>query len=333
MMRTQLKNKILFYAKFHISARRLFASSPFPEGPDVVRLLPRLRRVRILGPTLWCLTAASAVYLGCAAYEVRQDVAILKRRLPAGTSISYDDIGARKVTSWIRSMHSERGSRLPDILSQDLSSSGQLITGTVAANLGIFAACRAVPLLGYHFAHLPSGSANYTLFTSMFGHAGLMHLGFNMYAFYGFTRPLARSKTFEGSGSHLAAFYLSTGMLASLAQHLASIWPNPVLRVVPSLGASGGVMAVVGAFGMTYPEAPIGIVFIPVSFPAQSVLAAVALVEMYGLFIGKWMRLGHAAHLAGLAAGSAYVHFKGNERLWEPARRFMFHQMRRLKMV
>ncbi|RYP30404.1 hypothetical protein DL766_004882 [Monosporascus sp. MC13-8B] len=332
-MHPQLKNRVLFYARFQISTRRLFASSPFPEEPHVLRPLPRLPPVRVLGPTLGCLTAASAVYLGCAAYEVRQDVAKLKRRLPAGTSISYVDISASKVAAWIRSMHSERGSRLPDVPSQDLPGSVKLINGTIAANLGIFAACRAVPSLGHHFAHLPSGSANYTLFTSMFGHAGLMHLGFNMYAFYSFARPLARSKTLGDSGSHLAAFYLSTGILASLAQHLASIWPNPVLRLVPSLGASGGIMAVIGAFGMTYPDASIGVVFIPVSFPAQSVLAAVALFEVYGLYIGKWMRLGHAAHLAGLAAGSAYVHFKGNERLWEPARRFTFNQMRRLKLV
>lgn len=328
------------------TSRRLFGSSPqFPR-----QTLPP---VRLLGPTVWCLAAASAVYLGCAAYEVCRDARELRRILPAWKKVTYDHIRAKDSIAWIVGQHRPDGRRRPagtgwgDEDTNPLtvlmgawrgqSAAERLAAAAIGVNAGIFAACNVVPSAGRHFAHTAAGGANYTLFTSMFGHVGPVHLGLNMYALYSFAEPVARSRTFGGGGGgggHLAAFYLSTGILASLAQHLASAWPMPPAgRMIPTQGASGAVMALLGAFAMSYPDAEIGVVLVPLSFPARPTLACIALLEAYGLFVGRWMRLGHAAHLAGLAMGSAYVYFRGDERLWEPARRFTFDQMRRLDMV
>ena len=328
---------------------RTFTKRPFGSShSSPSQFLPP---VRVLGPSLWCLTAASAVYLGCAAYEVHQDAKRLKRARPATKAqFSYDDLNASTTTSWMRGLYSDlhgdghqsrsQSQSQPTLdpaslagMWQNQSSTQKLTIGAIGVNASIYGACRLVPSTYHHFAHAAAGGANYTLFTSMFGHGGATHLFFNMYALYNFAEPVAASRTFRRSASHLAAFYLSAGILASLAQHLAGLWPVPMGRTIPSLGASGAIMALLGAFGASYPNHNIGIIFLPVSFPAEQALAGIALFEAYGLFIGKWMRLGHAAHLAGLVLGSGYVYLDGNTRLWEPARRFTFNEMRRLKMV
>ncbi|KAK7752056.1 hypothetical protein SLS62_006021 [Diatrype stigma] len=358
------------HPRIFFSRRRPFGSSsaqsPPPPPPPSYQEYGR-PPVRVLGPLLWCLGAASAVYLGCAAYDVRRDAEALKRHLPAGARIaSYDDLdaGSRDPFSFWGRRGGHHAPPPPATapwdptamigLWQSQSDTRKLTIGAIGANAGIYGACRVVPSTWYHFAHAPAWPSNYTLFTSMFGHGGPWHLALNMYALYNFAEPVAVSRTFRrrypspdtdadpnpsrrrgvsGSGPHLAAFYLSTGILANLAQHLAGIWPTPAGRAIPALGASGAIMALLGAFGASYPDERVGIVLVPVSFPAGQALAGIALFEAYGLFVGKWMRLGHAAHLAGLALGAAYVHFEGNRVLWEPARRLAFAQMRRLHVV
>jgi rhomboid-like protein len=93
-------------------------------------------------------------------------------------------------------------------------------------------------------------------------------------------------------------------------------------------------MAVVGAFGMSYPDNQLGIVLIPGSLPASQFLLGVAAFETYGLFVGfKRLPLAHAAHLAGLAMGAAYVYYDGRDRVWRPVKQWTFHQMQRLSLI
>lgn len=286
--------------------------------------------VRVGGPVLWCLAVAGSIYVGLAAYEVRRDVDDFKQGRLGWVSKSspdtYADLDAAKAFAARRrnSHPQERVFTEPE----------KIIFGTIGFNTGVFGVSSVAPALGLHFSHLPIGNANYTLFTSMFGHAGLWHLGLNMYGLYNFGPPVARTRTFENSGSHFAAFYLASGVLASLAHHLSSVWPSPADRFKRGLGASGAIMALLGAFAMSYPDAGIGIILIPGSLPAQQALGILAAFETYGLFVGfKSLPFAHSAHLAGLAIGSAYVYFDGKSNMWKPTRRFAFNQMRRLKMV
>ncbi|ORY59241.1 uncharacterized protein BCR38DRAFT_351829 [Pseudomassariella vexata] len=279
----------------------------------------KLPPVRVLCPTLWCLGASGLIYIGCAAYEVHQNVrAAQKGRL---------------------SQSNRRPTVLPTVESltelwRGLSGPQRMIYSTVGLNTTLFGMSTIVPAFGRHFEHVPCLPNNYTFFTSMFGHMGIWHLGFNMYALLQFAMPVSGSRTFDGSGSHLTAFYLSSGVMASLAHHLSTIWPNPMHLMSPGLGASGAIMAIIGAFGMTYHDAGIGIMFLPGSVPAQQALAGLALFEAYGLFVGiKFLRFAHGAHLAGLGIGAAYVYFGGKKHVWTPTRRFAFNQMRRFKMI
>jgi len=293
--------------------------------------------VRALRPTLWVFTAAGTIYLGCAAFEVYQDVREFKKRQQK--PVTYSDIdGARKNKG-----NSEAASTfqfsIADVFAtpwSNLNSAEKMLTTATALNVGIYGACRfAPPGLWLNFAHIPASFRNFTLFSSMFGHSGLLHLSVNMFALSSFGPSLAASPTFDSSGAHLTAFYLSSGLIASLTYHLATIWPNKMSRLSPSLGASGAIMAILGAWAMNYPEGRIGIILIPGSLPAEQALLGLLAFETWGTFIGYggFLRIGHGAHLGGLLAGVGYVMYDGKNRLWQPARRFAFNQMQRLKLI
>ena len=299
--------------------------------------------LRIVSPTLWCFAAASTIFLGCAGWEVYQDVKEVKRRrvrlAAASSPITYDQLEAVRASN--RSWNRQPTPMLEQISSatwDSLPGTDKMVAGAIGLNTAIFAISRILPGLQWHFSHVPAGPFNYTLLTSVFGHAGMLHLGANMYGLYNFAPQVARSRTFKGSGAHLTAFYLSTGVFTSLAHHLTSKWASPrAVRsafFVPGLGASGAIFGILGVWAMMFPNAQVGLLFLPGSLPADQALAGIALFETYGLAVGfRSLNLGHAAHLAGLAIGSGYVYFDGNRRFWQPARRFMFKQLKLLAVV
>lgn len=91
----------------------------------------------------------------------------------------------------------------------------------------------------------------YTLFTSMFIHAGVFHLFGNMLYLYVF------GDNVEGAFGHVSylVFYLVCGLAASFA-HILSI-TNPQSYMFPVVGASGAISGVLGAYLVLYPKARI----------------------------------------------------------------------------
>jgi len=89
------------------------------------------------------------------------------------------------------------------------------------------------------------GHAAITLVTSMFMHAGWMHIIGNMIFLWAFGPAM------EDVMGHLGflVFYLGGGVVAMCAQVLG----DPSSRV-PCLGASGAIAAVMGAFIITFPR-------------------------------------------------------------------------------
>jgi membrane associated rhomboid family serine protease len=87
-----------------------------------------------------------------------------------------------------------------------------------------------------------------TIFTSMFVHGGLLHVGGNMLYLWIF------GKNVEDSMGHgrFVAFYLVCGLAAAAAQYLQ----NPA-SAVPMVGASGAVSGTLGAYLVLHPHARI----------------------------------------------------------------------------
>jgi membrane associated rhomboid family serine protease len=81
--------------------------------------------------------------------------------------------------------------------------------------------------------------------TSMFLHGGLAHLGGNMLSLWIFGDNVEDRM---GHGRYLA-FYLSAGALAALAH----VWVDP-MSPVPTIGASGAIAGVMGAYFVLYPH-------------------------------------------------------------------------------
>jgi membrane associated rhomboid family serine protease len=104
-----------------------------------------------------------------------------------------------------------------------------------------------------------------TPITSQFLHAGFAHVAFNMLFLYIFgnniEEQLGRAK--------FLLFYLSCGVLAVTAQ-----WFFSATSSIPSLGASGAIAGVMGAYILKFPQAkivtvlPLGILFPLFRIPA-----------------------------------------------------------------
>ena len=99
----------------------------------------------------------------------------------------------------------------------------------------------------YRFLSAPVSEA-FTLFTSMFMHGGWAHLIGNMWFLWIFGDNVE-----DAMGSwRFLAFYLLGGIAATFAQ----LAVDP-MSVVPMVGASGAVSAVMGGYLTLYPRAPI----------------------------------------------------------------------------
>jgi membrane associated rhomboid family serine protease len=104
-----------------------------------------------------------------------------------------------------------------------------------------------------------------TLFTSQFLHGGFLHIAGNMLFLWVFGNNI------EDRLGHVKylIFYLACGALAALAQ-----WFFSQNSQIPSLGASGAIAGIMGAYILRFPRAqvltllPLGIIITTVRIPA-----------------------------------------------------------------
>jgi membrane associated rhomboid family serine protease len=113
------------------------------------------------------------------------------------------------------------------------------------------------------------------VFTSMFMHAGLAHLAGNMLYLWIFGDNVEDRL---GSGAYLG-FYLTGGVVASLTHVLL----NPASEV-PTVGASGAIAAVLGAYLVLYPYSRIE-TFVPIGYFMRLTVLPAAVV------LGLWFVL------------------------------------------
>jgi membrane associated rhomboid family serine protease len=154
-----------------------------------------------------------------------------------------------------------------------------------------------------------------TLLTSMFMHGGLLHLGGNMLFLWIFGNNIEDSM----GPLRFIAFYTLGGLAAILAQTL--IGPD---AMVPTIGASGAVAAVLGGYALLYPRARVvTLIFIIIFFtiielPAllvlgawfvlQALSGATALVQP----VGEGGGVAYFAHIGGFLFGLALIKLFAN---------------------
>jgi membrane associated rhomboid family serine protease len=150
-----------------------------------------------------------------------------------------------------------------------------------------------------------------TLFTSMFMHAGWVHLGGNMLYLWIF------GDNVEDRFGHIkfTIFYLLCGLAATFAQLAFSMGSN-----VPNLGASGAIAGVLGAYIMMFPQQQVRVLIGRMITPVSALIV-----------IGFWIVLqffsgvasivvtantggvAYLAHIGGFIAGFVLTFlFRGN---------------------
>ncbi|MGE0056484.1 MAG: rhomboid family intramembrane serine protease [Dehalococcoidia bacterium] len=171
----------------------------------------------------------------------------------------------------------------------------------------------------------PAGQGEFVqVFTSMFVHAGWAHIFGNMLFLWIFGDNVEDRM---GHGRYLV-FYLLCGIAAAALQTFLAI-----NTVVPSVGASGAIAGVLGAYLILYPFVRVQVVILPFFFLPFFVPAA--------LLIGIWFlmqlvagvgELGEAtagsgvawwAHVGGFVAGIVLIwFFKQPQRGWRQRSEF-----------
>ncbi|KXB02374.1 hypothetical protein AKJ44_00545 [candidate division MSBL1 archaeon SCGC-AAA261F17] len=196
-----------------------------------------------------------------------------------------------------------------------------LTIALIVVNLGIFLATflsgsfdQIIGDYGMKPAELLAGKNLHTLFTSMFLHGGFLHVIGNVWFLWIFGDNI---EDYFGREKFLL-IYFSTGIVASLAH--AALNPG---SVIPTIGASGAIAGILGAYIVKYPRAKVYTVlffflFYVIKIPAVAFLGIWIGIQVLSATVtavaGVAVSTAYWAHIGGFALGAAMVY------LWEKSK-------------
>src|SRR5215211_769546 len=158
------------------------------------------------------------------------------------------------------------------------------------------------------------GSVYLTLFTSMFMHGGIAHIGGNMLFLWIF------GDNIEDRLGHVKyiVFYLLCGVIASLAHVFATgVFASQESSLqIPSLGASGAISGVLGGYILLHPKRRVTVILfrfltdVP-AYVAIGLWFVFQLISGLGMLGGGSQQGGvaYAAHIGGFLAGLVLIKF------------------------
>mgnify|MGYP003341672526 CR=1 FL=1 len=160
-----------------------------------------------------------------------------------------------------------------------------------------------LPLTGW-LALWPLGSGNFMpwqLVTYAFLHADIGHIFFNMLGLWMFGSELERL----WGGKRFLQF-MAAGVLSAAACQLIS---SPILgSFAPTSGISGGLFALLLAYGMLFPDRTIMPLFPPIPMKARTFVLVFGLIEL-GMGVAGMMGVAHFAHLGGMLGGWLMIRY------------------------
>ena len=150
-----------------------------------------------------------------------------------------------------------------------------------------------------------------TLFTSMFMHAGWVHLGGNMLYLWIF------GDNVEDRFGHIKfiTFYILCGIAATFSQLAFSLGSS-----IPNLGASGAIAGVLGAYILLFPERRVSVLqgLRVIQVPAVIVIGLWIVLQFYSgigsiAYSSDIGGVAYMAHIGGFVAGFVLTFlFRGN---------------------
>ena len=188
----------------------------------------------------------------------------------------------------------------------------------ILANIAVYAITSAgsffmqsseawISRLGFIPLGLLSGPAHfYRVFTAMFTHADILHILFNMYFLYLFGRAVERSM---GHWRYLIHYFIS-GMVAAIVHTVFMFLLAPSGLSIPSVGASGAISGVLGAYLILYPGTRLAacmfFFIIPFCFELSAALWILfwfMLQVLEGFYLAASSAVAFFAHAGGFVAG------------------------------
>ena len=137
------------------------------------------------------------------------------------------------------------------------------------------------------------------LVTYSFLHGGLFHLLLNMYALWLFGTRIE----YAWGSKAFAIYYFVCVLGAGLVQLLVASQTMDEGSIYPTVGASGGVFGLLLAFGLTFPNERLMLIFPPIILKAKWFVLIYAAVELYAGVTGTLAGIAHFAHLGGMLFG------------------------------
>ncbi len=133
--------------------------------------------------------------------------------------------------------------------------------------------------------------------STMFTHATLGHIFFNMLMLY-FFGPLVENRI--GSKKTFIA-YLFGGLFAAIVYFV--VFSFFKVQSFGLLGASGAVYTIVVLGALYFPNMKAGLLLIPVRFPLAYMAAGFITIDILAMMFGRGTGIAHLAHLGGAALG------------------------------
>lgn len=151
----------------------------------------------------------------------------------------------------------------------------------------------AIPLRG--------GFEPWQLVSYAFLHGSVMHLLFNMYALWLFGSRMA----WVWGPRRFIFYYFVCVIGAGLVQLLVASLGS---EVYPTIGASGGVFGLLLAFGVTFPDERLLLIFPPIVLKAKWFVLLFGAVELWLGVSGSEAGVAHFAHLGGMFFGGLLLY-------------------------
>ncbi len=189
-----------------------------------------------------------------------------------------------------------------------------VIFALLIANGLVFALQQWSPrFLIINFALWPAGEpqspfAPWQLLTYGFLHGNFNHILFNMFGLWMFGRDLERLM----GPRRFLTYYIVCVVGAGIVQLIVAGMQG---GLYPTLGASGGVFGILLAYGMTYPDRTVMLMFPPIPMKAKYFVLMYGLLELYLGVSGSSPGVANFAHLGGMLFGFILL------RYWRLSRR------------
>lgn len=138
--------------------------------------------------------------------------------------------------------------------------------------------------------------APWQLLTYGFLHGNLTHIFFNMFGLWMFGRELEHMM---GSQRFLV-YFLTCVVGAGIVQLIVAGMQG---GIYPTVGASGGVFGILLAYGLTFPNRVVMLIFPPIPMKAKYFVLFYGLLELYLGVSGGAPGVANFAHLGGMLFG------------------------------